>query len=85
MLCLKYKICIQRSDTEVFIATQQLVKTCAMNMHSTVEKLLELVFSNPSVMKLYKENQQDPKPELSNMETLRRVPVVGGCKQAMST
>jgi hypothetical protein len=50
-----------------------------------VEKLLELVFSNSPVTKLYKENQQDPKPELSNMEIFRRVPVNGGCNQAVST
>jgi hypothetical protein len=50
--------------------------SAATNTHSTVEKLLGSVFSNPSVTKLYKENPKGPKPELLNTETLGRVSVI---------
>lgn len=55
----------------------------SVDIHSTVDELLESMFSNPSVTKLCKENQHDPKPELSNTETLGRIPIIGGCNKAM--
>jgi hypothetical protein len=38
----------------------------ATNMYTTVKEMLGVVSSNQSDIKLYKESQQDPEPELSD-------------------
>jgi hypothetical protein len=40
--------------------------SAARNMHTTTEELSGVVFSNFSMLKLYKEGQQDLKVEKSN-------------------
>jgi hypothetical protein len=49
------------------------------NMHTSVEQMLEAVFSNPSALKLCKNDQWDH-AEVSK-QVLLGIPIVGGCYQ----